>query len=330
MRKDFNQNDVRERSGLRTVAAISLSMSLAAFGCSTNNTTAAPAAAPSTASSSNQSSPVDASQSLTPSSVDAVAVLKADEAYRGKVLGTVNPGGSTQTTSGATIQQPTGQYVSPAASASPQPTVNSSISSAPVPAVTSGAGEAVAATGVTPPSGTAGATRVRTGSPSTFTNANAGVSGVSNVGANGISNTTATGVTGAATGTTATGVRGLKVTNAGTGSATNTTATAVTPSINGSAASGTARRASVRPVKTAKAVSKATPASTSTKAAPGVSVRAVTNADGSVTVTNAQPTRFQRVMRALGLRSNAVAGGPQTIDPSAPQPSTNTTTNPNQ
>jgi hypothetical protein len=73
-------------------------------------------------------------------SVDAMAILEANEAYNGKILGTLNPaprvGGATTGT-----QIVTGQFISPSIYANPQATVNSSVSSTPVPVINSGAGE---------------------------------------------------------------------------------------------------------------------------------------------------------------------------------------------
>src|SRR5438105_3042311 len=110
MRKTQKEN-VSERSGLRILAAIALTGSLAAFGCSTNRTPgngepamSAPAAgsvAPNSTSTPGSSSGTTVPQSGMISSspaagydasADAIATLKADEAYRGKVLGQAVPG----------------------------------------------------------------------------------------------------------------------------------------------------------------------------------------------------------------------------------------------
>lgn len=67
---------------------------------------------------------------------DALALLAAKEGFRGRILGKSNPGRIPPPMS----SQPTGQFVSPALIANPQITVNSSISSAPTPAISGGGG----------------------------------------------------------------------------------------------------------------------------------------------------------------------------------------------
>ncbi len=88
--------------------------------------------------------------------VDALANLAAEQGYRGRILGPADPGGY-----GAGVTIATGQFVSPALIANPQVTVNSSISSGPMPATGAvfgvDTGPLAAATGI---SGTAGSTAV--------------------------------------------------------------------------------------------------------------------------------------------------------------------------
>lgn len=152
MRNALKRNEVRAGLGRRLFAATTLVVSMAAFGCTTNqnrasgepamNVTPAGPAAPNltiTPGTSSTTPPPMVSAAVDPS-VDAIAVLKANEAYRGKVLGTAVEGTNPQG-GGASLQQVTGQYISPAALANPQSTVNSSASSAPVPGIQSGAAD---------------------------------------------------------------------------------------------------------------------------------------------------------------------------------------------
>src|SRR5712691_6591363 len=146
MRKTSNTTKASERNELPLIAAIALIGSLAMFGCSTNKypgngepAMSAPAAGPvapnatSTPGSSSGRTP-QAMISSSPSSgvsasEDALAVLKADEGYRGKVLGPAAPGNNSGPSE--SMQRNTGQFVSPSTYANPQVTVNSSISSQP-------------------------------------------------------------------------------------------------------------------------------------------------------------------------------------------------------
>src|SRR6202030_402615 len=80
--------------------------------------------------------PPMSSSYITPSGprvdVDALAILAAEQGFRGRVLGPVDPGGYQQ---GVTVA--TGQFVSPANQVLPQSTVNSSINSDPTPVISS-------------------------------------------------------------------------------------------------------------------------------------------------------------------------------------------------
>ena len=102
MRKTLNQNDIRERGSFRALAAVTLVMSLAAFGCTTNHTAGmgepsrTPAVGPMTPSSTPGSSSGTSGIPVTmvsSSGVDAIAVLEANRAFEGRVLGPANPGG---------------------------------------------------------------------------------------------------------------------------------------------------------------------------------------------------------------------------------------------
>src|SRR5712691_5562468 len=124
MRKTSTTTKESERNGLRLLAAIALIGALAAFGCTTNKypgngepAMSAPAAgsvAPnptSTPGSSSGTTPTPPSMissapaAGTSASEDAIATRKADEGYRGKVLGPAAPGNNAVSQS---MQQPTG------------------------------------------------------------------------------------------------------------------------------------------------------------------------------------------------------------------------------
>ncbi len=72
--------------------------------------------------------------------LDAVAVAANAQAYRGRYLGPVDPGGVASYQAAPEAYVPTGQWVNPSLIANPEITVNSSISSQPVPVVTAGGG----------------------------------------------------------------------------------------------------------------------------------------------------------------------------------------------
>ena len=154
MRKVLKTRKNSQRSGVGILAALTLSLSLAAFGCSTNHypgngepsmdpTTSTPTSTPGTSSGTTgvPQTMVSAAPDR-PSSTDAIAILRANEAYRGKILGPAAPATGVQPN--ASLEQVTGQFVSPSQYANPQITVNSSVSSPGLPAVTSGAGTATA------------------------------------------------------------------------------------------------------------------------------------------------------------------------------------------
>lgn len=200
MRKTSITTKAGGQNGMRILAAVALTGSLAAFGCTTNRTPgygepgmsnpAAGAVAPNVTSTPGSANTMGSMpQGPTPqamissspangesASLDALATIKADEAFRGKVLGPAAPGDNSVPS--ASMQQVTGQYISPSDTANPQVTVNSSISSAPTPAIVSGA------------AGDTGGVAVITGG--TAITAGATLNGVQNVGTTGVSNTTAT------------------------------------------------------------------------------------------------------------------------------------------
>ncbi|HEX7421222.1 MAG TPA: hypothetical protein VF505_15135, partial [Thermoanaerobaculia bacterium] len=94
-------------------------------------------------------------------SEEAIATLKADEAFKGKHLGEAAPNDGTTNTP-ASLQEVTGQFIPPSAYANPQVTVNSSISSAPTPAIVSGEGVGVDVTIAAPAATTADAMNATT------------------------------------------------------------------------------------------------------------------------------------------------------------------------
>jgi hypothetical protein len=140
MRKT-TRNEKIERRGGSLLAVASLALTLASVGCTTirypgngepamttpsygqPNQSATPGS-----SSGTEGIPPMASAYTGVSRVDtdALATLAAEQAFRGRILGQVNPAG-VQTT--APAQMSTGQFVPPAQLLNPQPTVNPSVSS---------------------------------------------------------------------------------------------------------------------------------------------------------------------------------------------------------
>lgn len=362
MRKTSNTTHWIERGSLRGLAAITLIGSLALFGCSTNKYPgngepgmSAPAAGPvapnatSTPGSSSGSSPTpQAMISSSPAagisaSDDAIAVLKADEGYRGKVLGPAAPGTGAPSQS---MQYPTGQFVSPSMYVNPQVTVNSSISSPPTPAIVSGAGEGVggavlaipATTGVTAAAVAAPAVAapVATGvTTSAITNARAtpitNAGGLATVQAPAV-NTGLTTAQAAASSAAATPILSTvgPVTQANNSAITGTNAgggTLVTT------ASPTATNVSIAPVTVGNATAMNTTTTTSDRlmlgtpntstsraitagvgttstTANATPVRVETTSGGAIIVTNEKSrSAFQRFLNAIGLRRNAVTTG---------------------
>ena len=201
MRKATTTEKV-ERRGLRWLAAASLALTFAAFGCTMNRypgngepTSVSPSYGPLNhsitpgSSSGNEGVPPMASSYTGISRVDTdvLATLAAEQSFRGRVLGPVNPDGVQV---GVPIQPTGGQFVSPALITNPQVTVNSSISSAPTPVITSGTtgggvaiattatGTTVATTGMTTGMATTATGAVATtGALTTSTGAGVGVTG---------------------------------------------------------------------------------------------------------------------------------------------------------
>jgi hypothetical protein len=110
-----------------------------------------------------------------PSSVDALAVLAADQAYQGRVLGKVNPDGAQS----IAPTPPTGVFVNPAVVVNPLTTVNSSISSVEIgPGIPRGAVGGVAVPVMTPATGATTAPATNSAIPS---KSNAAIAATSNV-----------------------------------------------------------------------------------------------------------------------------------------------------
>jgi hypothetical protein len=154
MSKSIKQNK------LRGLAALSLAIALLSFGCTTNQwpgtgepISSAPSAGPvspavsaTPGSSGGSIVPVPMSSvsnvpttmisSAVSPSVDAIAVLRANELYQGKELGPLFP--APMASAGVSSQQVSGQFISPSLYANPQSTINTSISSTPGIAIVSG------------------------------------------------------------------------------------------------------------------------------------------------------------------------------------------------
>ena len=304
MSKALKQNDLRARSGVRALA-VTMTLSLAAFGCTTNQFQTAGEPWPA----SRAGGSVTPSMSTTPGSagpsipatmvsgavdpvVDAMAVIEADRSYDGRVLGPAAPGSGAPSVS---QQIATGQFISPAVLANPQTTVNRSVSSGPVPAVVSGGtvdagavfGGAIVGDAVT--GGVIG---------------NAGVVNVgnANVGATGLSNTTATGITGATSAATTVGT-GAGVNFAPTG-VSNTTATGITNATTAATNIGTGTNALV---STGAAAAPATASSVLATQTFGTSPRL--NVDNTALARNVATTGGALTLNDNGLATNRVTTG---------------------
>lgn len=209
MSKRLNQNKLHGRNGVRVLVA-TLSLSLAALGCTTNQypsagepVTAPPAGgsvAPSLSTTPGSAGPAIPSTMISAAvdpGLDAVAILEANRGYQGRVLGPAAPGPGPS----MSLRQATNQYISPSLYANPQQTINSSVSSQPVPAIVSGAAVGGAAVVATPGAGLFANTIVNPSLPS-IGNAATTVGANANFGVTGVSNTTATGLTNSTTAST--------------------------------------------------------------------------------------------------------------------------------
>jgi hypothetical protein len=348
MRKSSDSVNFTEHGALRILAAVALSSSLAVFGCTTNRTPgngepgkSAPAAGPvapnatSTPGSSSGTVP-QAMISSSPASgesasVDALATLKADEAFRGKVLGVASPGDNSVPS--LSMQNPTGQLTSP-----PPALVGTMVASTPAFIVNEPGTVGVIAT----PTGAAiaGGTTVAPAAAAPLAGAVASTGG-----ATGMSNTTATPITNApaATGnvsatpilssvgpvgtngttarTAATGIAGgtLGVTNGTTGVTAGTTAVSTTiptstPTVRSApvTATGTLSTGTIANPATGMAtgaitadrakVSTTAAATATTSGSASGGIRIETAPNGTVVVTNSSQSVFRRFLNSLGFR----------------------------
>lgn len=174
MSKSLKNKNLIQRNASRSLLALSLSMSMAAFGCTTDRTlgngspvttpgvrtspTSTPATgsetAPSVPGSMTSSSSYNAAQAVPTMprtarngrvqrlSPEQAAALMAQHQSQPRVryLGVAYPGGQQSGLGQSATGHQTGQYQNPALITDGRLTVNSSISSAPVPAITDGAG----------------------------------------------------------------------------------------------------------------------------------------------------------------------------------------------
>lgn len=177
----MTENPSFASQAMRLLAAASLACTMAA-GCSTDRTPGAgqpgryaPSVGPTMPSAtpgSEQNRPVNppmTSSYTAPNSVmpqhpnlDALAVAAANQSFRGRYLGVVDPGGvPSYAMNPQMATYETGQFINPSDAANPELTVNRSISSPPTPVVTTGGtGVFVGTTGgvaITAPAGTSAA-----------------------------------------------------------------------------------------------------------------------------------------------------------------------------
>jgi len=165
MSKALKTDKLNSRPVVRTLVAVSLSISLAAFGCTTDRTLGngdpvvtpgvrtSPTGNTSTGSETTPSVPgpmfsssIDNGQALPAvrpraSRADQAAAVIAGQAPRVRYLGVTMPSMSGRVYHSDGLV--TGAFQNPALRTNPQATVNSSISSAPTPVIASGAGEGV-------------------------------------------------------------------------------------------------------------------------------------------------------------------------------------------
>lgn len=178
-------HDFYGQRATRSLLAITLAASLAAFGCTTHqnlgdgtptrsgpDVRTAPTSGMTSGGERTVPPPMTSSYTrtqalpeVTPRGIrrapdEAAAIMARHQAARGRYLGVVNPGLSGRGYASENIQ--TGAFVNPALATNPQLTVNSSISSQPTSGISSGAnGTSVDAGGVLVTSGTTAAATIR-------------------------------------------------------------------------------------------------------------------------------------------------------------------------
>lgn len=272
MRNTLIHRNLNERARVRIGVAIGLVASLAVFGCTTNRThgegepyLGAPSVGPAAPTSHTNATSVPTTpaplpqpmtssyqgneqvlasprpQRLTP---DEAALIMADHLPKVRVLGVVNPGPAVRPY--ASVGVVTGQVHT--AVLNPQVTINSSLSSPGVPAITSGAGGDVASSGAavfttdaanaTP---TTAAIAVTPGMLAGGTNTTIASSGVPVVTAASTVGTAGTTTTGASTTGTTIGAIGTVGTTIGTTAATTPSVTAASTVTPTTTATGTVR-----------------------------------------------------------------------------------------
>lgn len=188
MGKPNHRNDLYGQRATRSLLAMSLAASLAAFGCTTNqnlgdgtptrsgpDVRTAPTSGVTSGGETSVPPPMTSSYTrteplpeVTPRTIrradEAVAIMARHQAARGRYLGIVDPGLSGRGYVSQNIR--TGAFVNPALVTNPQLTVNSSISSQPTPGISSGAdGTSVDTGGVLTGGTTAAATIAGTSTP---------------------------------------------------------------------------------------------------------------------------------------------------------------------
>lgn len=300
MNKSNQKNGLHARSGLRVAVAVSLTLSLGAFGCTTDRhlgdgdpvTTpgvrTSPTGGVSSGSESTPQNPpmmsssrFDAARAVRPRRLrpDEAAMIMAEQAPRVRVLGPAMPGDAGRPYESDGLV--TGQFVNPALQTNPQATVNSSISSNPTPAIASGAGGAVG--------GGVVASGVVTGTGVTLGSTVTGTSGAVFAAPAGAAATPTGAAIALPTGTFATTTvsptavsvvnppASISATPALGAVASQRTATGLVTTSNASAAGGTSTTASATSTRTATG-----------SATGGVSnpVRMVVGANGRTTITN--------------------------------------------
>src|SRR5687768_6545260 len=164
MGKNLTYNDLHGRRATRSLLAVSLAASLAAFGCTTNQNLgngtpvrsggelrSAPTSGVTSGQERSTPPPMTSSYTraevlptVTPRSVSradrAAAIMAGHQATRGRYLGVVNPGPGSRPYVSDQVALITAVPPNPSLQTNPQLTVNSSISSNPSPAINSGAG----------------------------------------------------------------------------------------------------------------------------------------------------------------------------------------------
>ncbi len=288
----------------RSLLAITLAASLAAFGCTTNQTLGngtptrsgpeirrAPTSGVTTGGETSTPPPMTSSytrsealppvtpknttRSIRRSPDEAAAIMAQHAPARGRYLGVVAPGEPGRGYVSANLH--TGHFQNPALAVNPQLTVNSSISSEPVPVITSGAEGGVDAGGfLTDAGATTAAATITSGAvppptpavglaPGTF----AGTSSLPTFASSGVPTVTAAS---AGLGRSTVGVNGISAVRTTTGTTTTTNTLATT----GNVRTGTTANATATGTTT-------TAARSGSVVAP---IRVIRGTNGSVTVTN--------------------------------------------